>query len=379
MNHPRRQSLKLIGLSLALAGAARPATAHGNDDDEDNGLRSGHVFTITNAPGGNELLAFGPSAPGFALVSRAATQGLGSGGGLGSQGAVTLSGDRRHLFVVNAASHTVSTFAIRRRELRLTSVVDSGGLRPISVAECDGLVYVLNANGDGNVAGFRNVHGELRPIAGSTRALSTSGGSGPAQVGFGSDGDVLVVTEKATNRLTSWRVRRDGTLDAPVVTAAAGVTPFGFAFDRRNQLFVSEAFGGAAGASTVSSYRFDEDAPARPIVASAAVPTTQTAACWIAVTPNGRYVYSANAGSSSVSSFRVGKGARITLLNAVAASTGIAAGATDMAIPPGGRRLYVLSGGSLRISGFDIAADGSLSFAAAAGGFPTGSVGLAAN
>ena len=36
----------------------------------------------------------------------------------------------------------------------------------------------------------------------------------------------------------------------------------GFAFDRRHRLFVSEAAGGAVNASSASSYRFDEDAPA---------------------------------------------------------------------------------------------------------------------
>ena len=140
------------------------------------------------------------------------------------------------------------------------------------------------------------------------RALSAAGGTAAAQVGFGSDGDVLVVTERATNRLTSWRVGHDGRLGAPVITASAGITPFGFAFDRRNRLFVSEAAGGAAHGSTTSSYRFDDDAPARPLVVSPAVATTQTAACWLVVTANGRYAYTANAGSSSVSSFHIGKG-----------------------------------------------------------------------
>jgi hypothetical protein len=39
------------------------------------------------------------------------------------------------------------------------SVVNSGGLTPISVTEGDGMVTVLNAGGAGNVAGFRNTQG----------------------------------------------------------------------------------------------------------------------------------------------------------------------------------------------------------------------------
>lgn len=377
MNLRRRRSLQLLALGLAAPGL--PALAHGNDDDDD-GLRAGRVFTSSNATAGNAMLVYATSATGGpTLENRLATQGLGSGAGLGSQGAVTLSRDGRHLFVVNANSNTVSTFAIRRREIRLVSVVDSGGLRPISVAESDGLVYVLNANGAGNVAGFRNDRGELRAIAGSSRGLSVAGGAGPAQVGFGSDGDALVVTEKNTNRLSTWRVRRDGQLDTAAGAASAGPTPFGFAFDRRNQLFVSEAAGGAVNGSSASSYRFDEDSPAQPVVASAAVPTQQTAACWLVVTPNGRYAYTANAGSSSVSSFRIGKGARLTLLQAAAASMGNGAGATDMAISGDGRRLFVLSGGNQRVNAYALQADGSLASLGAAGGFAPGAVGMAAN
>src|SRR4030095_1356756 len=122
----------------------------------------------------------------------------------------------------------VSIFALHRSELQLVSVVASGGLHPISVAEHDGIVYVLNDAGEGNVAGFHNVGGELRPIAGSVRGLSVAGGAGPAQLGFSDDGDALVVTEKNTNRLTSYRVGPDGAIGARIVTPSPGQTPFGF-------------------------------------------------------------------------------------------------------------------------------------------------------
>jgi len=116
------------------------------------------------------------------------------------------------VFVVNAQSNTLSTFSLRGHELRLVSVASSGGQHPISVTEHDGIVYVLNDGGAGNVSGFRNVGGELTPIAGSTRGLSVAGGAAPAQVGFSDDGDALVVTEKNTNKLTSYRVRANGLL-----------------------------------------------------------------------------------------------------------------------------------------------------------------------
>ena len=364
----RRFAFQLTGVALALAAAS---TAFAQDDAS---FREGKIFTSTNASSSNELLVFAPASGGdLTLVGRVATGGQGTSAGLGSQGAVTLSSNGQHAFVVNAASNTVSTFMIRDHDVVLASVVDSGGLTPISVTENDGIVYVLNAGGSGNVAGFRNVQGQLRPIANSSRGLSAAGGTGPAQVGFGADGDVLVVTEKATSRITSFPVRRDGTLGSVVITPSAGATPFGFAFDRRDHLIVSEAPGSAA-----SSYRFAEGSAA-PVLISGSVPNTQLAACWVAVTPNGKFAFTANAGSSSVSSYSIARSGQLALVSAVAGSTGANAGALDLAVSQDGRRLFALASRSLQVVSFKVEFDGSLAPLGSGSGLPAGSAGLAAN
>ena len=376
MNTTRRHTFKLLGLALAMAGLGLPAHATGDWDDD--GFRAGKVFTSTNAVSANEVLVYDAGKDGkLTLQTRLATQGQGTGTGLGNQGAVTLSGNGRYLFVVNALSNTVSTFSVRRKGLTLESTVDAGGLRPVSVTEHDGIVYVLNGGGAGNVAGFRNWEGDLKPLADAVRPLSAAGGTGPAQVSFNNDGDVLLVTEKATNKLTSYRVRHDGRIDAPVVTASSGATPFGFAFDKRGNALVSEAFGGAAGASALSSYAFESWAPAQPLLLSASVPDTQSAACWVVVTPNGRYAYVTNTASGTISSYAVQKSGKVALAQAVAGTSG--AGPIDAAISPTGRALFVLNSGNQTISSFGVAKDGSLASPSSVGGVPVGANGLAAN
>lgn len=380
MTTTRRRLLQAIGLGAAAAATlgAAPAIAHGRDDGDD--LPAGAVFTSSNAVDGNELLVYARGRDGrLALAARAPTGGLGSGAGLGSQGAVTLSGDGRLLYVVNAGSHSVSTFGWRGDGPRLLSVVASGGVHPISVAEADGLVYVLNDGGDGNVAGFRWHEGTLRPLAGAIGRLSAAGGTAPAQVGFSDDGDALVVTEKATQRLSSWRVGHDGRLGPAVVTASPGATPFGFAFNRRNRLVVTEAVGGAAGASTVSSYRFGERDPARATVVSASVPNGQTASCWVSVTPSGRLALVANTGSSDISSYRIAGDGRLVLLQAVAASTGAGSAPADTAVSSDGRRFYVRNGRVATIGAFVIGHDGTLLPTPFATDLPATAVGLAAS
>ncbi len=376
MTSNRRHLFKLLGLSLAMAGLSLPAASH-DDDDDDDGYRARQVFTSTNAVAGNELLIYAaPRGGALTLQARLPTHGQGTGTGLGNQGAVTLSRDGRFLFVVNALSNTVSTFGVKRKGLELLSTTDSGGLRPISVTEHDGLVYVLNAEGAGNVTGFRNQAGSLQPLPGAVRPLSAAGGTGAAQAGFSPDGDVLLVTEKATNRLTSYRVHPDGRLGVPVVTPSAGVTPFGFAFDRRGHALVSEAFGDAPGASTVSSYGFD-DRSAVPFVISPVVATTQSAACWVVVTPDGRHAYVTNTASGNVSLYSVAKSGRIALAQAVAAASG--PGPIDAAVSASGRSLFVLNAGARSITSFAIGKDGSLTGAGSIGGLPSGANGLAAN
>jgi len=75
---------------------------------ERDSLRHGKIFTSTNSASGNELLVYAQGENGAATyLTRAATNGLGTGAGLGSQGAVALSRNGGYLFVVNAASNTV--------------------------------------------------------------------------------------------------------------------------------------------------------------------------------------------------------------------------------------------------------------------------------
>ncbi len=370
----RRTFHRTLAAAAVLGLAGQMAVAQSRAGAEEGGLRSGKTFTSTNSATGNEVLVIG-TAPGgaMALLARVQTLGLGSGAGLGSQGAVTLSTDGRYLFVVNAGSNSVSTFAVRAAGLVLMSVHDAGGLHPISVSEREGLVYVLNDGGSGNVAGFRNEGGTLVPVAGSVRPLSAASGTGPAQVAIGTEGDVLVVTEKTTNRLVSYALAADGSIGAPLTTASAGTTPFGFVFDRRNRMLVSEA-----GASTLSSYRFDAAAPTVPVVISPAVPTGQAAACWAMVTPNGRFVYTGNAGSSSISQYAIDRRGAVALVAAAAASTGTG-GAGDLAVASHGRSLSILAPRTPAIFSFAVANDGSLSAAGSVLGLPAGVVGLAAN
>jgi 6-phosphogluconolactonase len=337
----------------------------------------GAVYSLTNAAAGNAVAVFDRASNGTLTPDgTVATDGLGTGAGLGSQGALTREGNR--LLAVNAGSNSISLLRVRGNDLTLRDVAPSGGVDPISVTAHDHVVYVLNngnATTPANIAGFWIDHGGLFPLPGSSRPLSAAA-PGPAEIRFSNDGRQLVVTEKTTNRIVTYRVGAFGYAGAPNVQASAGQTPFGFDFDNHNRLLVTEAFGGAANASALSSYALAFDGAVTPI--SPSVGTTETSACWVVATDNGRYAYVANTGSGSISGYAIGHGGNLSLLNAdgKTATTGATPG--DVALSDGSRFLYVLANGAHEIDAYRVNGNGSLTSLGATGSLVAGMAGLAA-
>jgi 6-phosphogluconolactonase (cycloisomerase 2 family) len=306
------------------------------------------------------------------------TGGAGTGDGLGNQGALALSDDGTFLYAVNPGSDTITVFDLSQGAPRSVQVIGSQGKRPISLTTHGNRLFVLNAGGAvggaDSIAGFAiGAKGKLHPIPKSTRGLSADN-TGPAQIGFNRHGNVLVVTEKSTNLLTSFTVNSHGIPSAPGFQASAGDTPFGFAFSPDGFLVVSEAFGGTPNASAASSYSVG-DAGTLTVI-SPSVGTLETAACWIAITQNGAYAYTANTGSDTVSGYALGAGGELTLLDAdgIAAETGPAP--TDLAIL-GNRALFVLNSSDATLGVYAIDQGGGLEPLQLVGGLPrTGPTGL---
>jgi 6-phosphogluconolactonase (cycloisomerase 2 family) len=343
----------------------------------------GLVFTSTNDPAGNEIVVYGRHTDGtLKEINTYATDGEGTGMGLGSQNAVILDKSKQLLFVVNAGSNEISVFSISQDGIQLEENIASGGEMPISLTVHKKLLYVLNAGGSGNITGFYvGNSGSLTPIAGSTQVLSNNGAGsapGPAQIEFTPDGKTLVVTEKPSNKILTYAVGNDGKPADPVINDSAGETPFGFGFTTQGYLLVSEAYGGAENAGVLSSYSMNPDGTLTVI--SPEVATHQTAICWVAITNNNRYAYGTNTGSGSVSGFKVSSDGSVSLLDPDG-RTGITGDGTspiDMALSTNSRFLYALNAREGSISAFKVENDGSLTDIDKYTGLPASPVGLAA-
>jgi 6-phosphogluconolactonase len=371
-------------LTLALAAAAcsdrdgvTDPVASSSSSDVASGLpASGAVYLQTNAAAGNAVLMFPRAADGtLGSPISFSTGGLGSGTGLGNQGALALADGGRLLYVVNAGSDEISGFRVGSAGLDLIGVWPSGGDLPLSLALTDRRLYVAHDGAASTVTGFTvGPSGALEPIAGAERTLPNPAPD-VAQIGASPDGTRLVVTEKAANTIVTFAIGPDGALGDPVQTASVGMTPFGFAFARRGTLIVSEAAGGAADASALSSYR-PSGTGWDAVTASAG--TTETAACWVAVTPNGKYAYTTNTGSASISGYLLGHDGSLTLLDADGVTAATGAGPLDLAFSRNGRYVYSLNGAGGSLSAFRIEADGSLVPVATVSGLPATANGLVA-
>ncbi len=365
-----RAGVAVVAATLAALAATAGSASAGQGS-------AGAVYTLTNSAAGNSVVVFDRAANGaLSPAGSFATGGLGSGDGLGSQGALILSDNGKRLYAVNPGSSEISAFAVKTDGLALISKVPSGGVRPISLTVSRDLLYVLNAGSStvpGNIAGFRIGPGGLSELAGSSRPLSAAS-VGPAQIQFNPSGHALVVTEKATNVIDTYVVADSGLTSGPLVQASAGATPFGFDFDPRGHLIVSDAFGGAPGQSALSSYSLSPGGALSAITPLA--PDGQTAACWVVTTKNGRYAYTTNTGSNNVSSYTIGHDGSLTLLSGVAGTTG--ANPIDAALARNSRYLYTVDSGSNAISAFQVEPDGSLVPLAGIAGLHPGFLGLAA-
>ncbi len=380
MNNRRLFLCGLFAATMSLTAlSSSRAVANGDYEKEDNEKsdRIGALYTASNATTDNQILAFDQMRDGsLKPVGAVSTGGKGSGGGLGNQSGLTLTPNRQMLLAVNAGSNEISVFKFNRNQPKLVSKISSGGVRPVSVTVQGDLVYVLNAGSDDVTGFYLKDDGKLYPIPNSRRALSAKA-TAPAQIRFSPDGQTMVVTEKATNVISTFPIKY-GYLGDRISNPSNANTPFGFAFDRRGNLLVSEAADGPPNISSISSYDVLPNSKLKSITASAK--TNQLAACWVIVSKNGKYAYVSNTGSGTISGFMIKSNGSLTGItnNGITGNTGTGSGPIDLIISQNGQFLSSLNSRNGTISNFRIESNGALKPAPTIANLPTTVNGLVA-
>lgn len=326
------------------------------------------VYTLDNDTERNSVAVYrrGPDGSLMPLVGspfNAGGKGL-SGGDIDEQGAIRVAG--KYVLAVNPGSDSIAVFEKTARGLLHVegSPYPSHGATPLSLAVHGNLVYVANqaaefANpkGQPNITGFRFMEdGKLVPIPESTVTLPK--GMGPAQVELSQNGKLLVATAGFQaeggdgSRIHAFRVMEDGTLKAgqnsplkpegSTGTVGFSISPTG------DHIFVS-AF------KNSGALAFQVD-PATAAIRQHGMPVSndQRAACWTALTEDGRTLYVGNFVSNSISVYDVTSDGQLTLLGSVPRRGATNKDTKDIELSNDGQFLYAVGSGERQISIFRI-------------------------
>jgi 6-phosphogluconolactonase (cycloisomerase 2 family) len=329
----------------------------------------GHVYVNDNNAGSETISGFDRHANGSLTPipgSPFATGGLGLGAGTASQGSLQETADGRYLLAVDAGSNQISVLRIASDgALRPVAggPVGSGGVQPVSIGvdpavARDGreLVYVANSgSGGSDYTGFTlRRDGQLTALAGSTVALPD--GSTPGDVLFNANGTHLAATRVGTALVDSFDVGRNGLLTAapgsPFPSQGPGPIGAEFSPTAPSHLFVSNAHGGANN-GTVSAFSDAADGILTSI-GTGPFADDQTAPCWVAISPDGRYLFAVNTAVPSISRYSIAHDGSLTLLGSTPLSTPTESTPTDARLTPDGRTLYVVDSGGLTVSAFAV-------------------------
>jgi 6-phosphogluconolactonase (cycloisomerase 2 family) len=328
------------------------------------------IYTASNEAAGNRVIAFDVDKRTGRLTELGSfdTQGTGTGAPIGNQAALATDASDRWLFVTNAGDGSVTSFRLQENGLQFVNRVDSGGHSPISVTVFGTLVYVLNeGSGDpadapafryDNISGLRfNPSGELVPIPGSTRIIDNTQLTAPAQVGFNKSGTVLLITEKATDTLTTFVMRGDGTpADSPLKRPSAVPTPFGFEFGDRDFVFITEANGGGPGVT--ASYRINRGTG--EVSSLVDLVDMGNATCWTVLSSDQTVGYSVNTGSDSLSLYRINFNGTMEPFFSRPDRQILTGGDAprDAVLTQDNQFLFVLNNGDGELQGFRVVSDG---------------------
>jgi 6-phosphogluconolactonase (cycloisomerase 2 family) len=371
----------------------------------------------------NAIIHYHWSAKGpLAELERVATGGAGSGelspiyhvkrpNDFEGAGSVILTPDHRFLFATNGGDNSVSSFAVDKEgrltllDVKRTGNTEGGGAKSLAYAPSSRTLYVLHTFGPDHLRLMSvDDEGKLTPRPEKYSANTKDWNDRvPTTAVLSPDGKFLVVgttfdelpTRKnpdgslilwvpdkhgalhliASNApdpdgIVVFPVGEDGALREPCFYDARGASPFYIAFlhNRPDTFVVGYAVSDAVSVGKINADGKISIGPLVKINTSSGVPSEL---CWLAVSPDDRFVFATEFGYSYMSSFRIdGNGLSIAKDPASikvpgdgtfrAINGSVSSGPSDSWVSPDGAYLYEIYGNASKLVGYTTKPDGSL-------------------
>jgi 6-phosphogluconolactonase len=200
--------------------------------------------------------------------------------------------------------------------------------------------------------------GALTAVSGS----SVAAGSVPFALAFTPAGDAAFVSNSGSNDVSAYAVNVNGGLTAVGGTQAVGTSPHGMAIDAAGHfLFVAnQGTSGAVDSGSVSVFSI-QSGGALTAVGTFKINTTAESNApdainpgpfGVVVTPDGKFLYTANQFANTVTIFSIDSASGA--LSRVGLPVGVGTSPSGLAISPNGNFLYVANSGSSNVSVFAI-------------------------
>ncbi|GAB2902617.1 hypothetical protein GCM10027093_44760 [Paraburkholderia jirisanensis] len=317
-------------------------------------------------------------------------------------GSVILSADSKYLFATNGGDNSVSSFAVGSDgDLRLIGVErtgnevagKSGTVKSLAYAASSRTLYALHAFGPDHIRLFSvNEDGALSlrserhtvNVGHKTDRVPTQAVLSPdarfllvdilfdARPTTSADGMTQLIVANAPDHdgVVVFPVAASGELGAPSFQDAGGAGPFYIAFlNGSTEMFLN---GTAVGDGLVMS-RIDREGriSVGELVTIATEAGKPSELCWLAITPDNRWVFATNFGYSNISSYRISdNGLHVAKDPASDAISGdgtfravnglVSSGPSDNWLSPDGKHLYQIYGNASVLVGYAVQDDGSL-------------------
>jgi hypothetical protein len=410
-----------VALIPEIAAAEKaPGSPHVRSSKEHH--RGGHLYMQTNETR-NALVHYRWSASGMLTeLERLPTGGAGSGvlspiyhvsrpNDFEGAGSVILTPDRRFLFTTNAGDNSVSSFAVGEDgkltpvDIKPTGNATSGGAKSLAYAASKGMLFVAHSFGPDHIR-LMSVSGDgkltPRPEQSSVNTMDwpnrvptmavlspdakflivcttfdelptkNPDGSLILWIPHGPDGTLHVIASNAPDPdgLVVFPLQEDGTLGTARFHDAKAPSPFYIAFlhNRPDTFVVGYAVGDGCAIGTIDADGRISVGPLVQIDNSAGRPSE---ICWLAVSPDDRWVFTTNFGYGYLSSFRI-NGTELSIAKDPACPKvkgdgtfraidgAVGSGPSDSWITPDGAHLYQIYGNASKLIGYATRPDGSL-------------------